>query len=137
MTTQQQNSRSLLVGSMLTIVASVIAICPLSFDFLLGGFSENKILGTNIMKVVILRLIAILLAVIFSVIFLVRNKSSRVLASILVLLEIVAIVLPFVFMISRNVVTESTGGLFASVFLIIALVGGVIVAIDSFKRSKE
>ncbi len=89
------------------------------------------------MYVVILRLIVILLAVIFPVIFLVRNKSSKVLASILVLLEIVAIVLPFVFESGRNFVSESVGGLFASAFLIIALVGGVIVAIDSFKKSKE
>ena len=135
---QQQKSRVIIIGSILAIVGSVIAVCPLSIDFLLGAHSlasGNSEFGQNLVNVGVFRIIFILLTIIFSVIFLVRNKSSRIFSSPLLLSTITTIVLPFVLK-SSQVVGESIGGLFASVFLIIALIGGIVISIVSFRKGQ-
>jgi len=126
---QEQKSRAITIGAILSIVGSIIAICPLSVDFFMGGYSDNKIFGMNVVRVVVFRLILILLVIVLSIVFLIRNKLSKILASILVILEVLLIGLPFAFG-----GAQSIGGLFASVFLIMALIGGIAIAIDSFRK---
>ena len=105
---QQQKSRAITIGSILSIVGSVIAVCPLSFDFVFGVYSLGSEIGQNLVNVVALRMIFILLTITLSVIFLIRNKSSKILAGALLLSTIIPIALPFILKNSQSVGESSS-----------------------------
>ena len=129
---QEQKSRAIIIGSIISIVASVLAMCPLFFDLTFGIVSQGQQLGLHIMNIAMFRFILLLLIAILSVIFLIRKKSSIILSMGLILSEVVFIGLPY--FVYANTGAQSLGGLFGSILMLIALIGSIAIGTSSFRK---
>ena len=137
---QEQKSRAIIIGAIISVIAAFLAMISLSFDFIFGAIVIQQEIGQNMMGIVAIRFVLIMLMIMFSVIFLVRNKPSIILSIGLILLEVGFIVLPlFVYrnmglVIGNGPIAKSFGGLFASMVMLMGLVGSITIAISSFRK---
>ena len=137
---QEQKSRAIIIGAIISVIAAFLAMISLSFDFIFGAIVFQQKIGQNMMGIVAIRFVLIMLMIMFSVIFLVRNKPSIILSIGLILLEVGFIVLPFFvyrnmgLVIGNGPIAEFFGGLFASMFMLMGLVGSITIVISSFRK---
>jgi len=137
---QEQKSRAIIIGAIISVIAAFLAMISLSFDFIFGVLVFQEQMGQNMVNIVAIRFVLIMLMIMFSVIFLVRNKPSIILSIGLILLEVGFIALPF--FVYRNLglvagtgaIAESFGGFFASLLMLMGLIGSITIAISSFRK---
>ena len=137
---QEQKSRAIIIGAIISLIAAFLAMVSLSFDFMFGVLVFREQMGQNMVNIVAIRFVLILLMIMFSVIFLVRNKPSIILSIGLILLEVTFIALPFFayrnlgLVAGTGAIAKSFGGFFASLLMLMGLVGSITIAISSFRK---
>jgi len=138
---EPKKSTARIAGATVAIVTSIIAICPLSIEILIGGVtnstatnSEMSNWGADMIDLATLRIGLVLLIVLLSITNLVIKRASKFLSVILLITTIVAIwphVLPGI-----EAGTQSIGGLIGALFLLVALVGVLFLVVESFMKPK-
>lgn len=119
-----------IIGAILSIVGSILSLCFLMIDVVLGSYtsSEYADFAQDLINNSVYRMGLVLLIIILSTICISLPKPSKTFS--IILLVVASITVFFPFLVENG--GSAFGGIFGSVLLVIALIGAVAMVVDSF-----